>query len=603
MREFFRKLSLRSIIMIFCSSFILLVIVVAAVFYFTGVRHMNSLIRQNAANLTLQATQNLDRKLRQLKSSSSQTITESTLFLNMNKNMKENQPPISAKRYTELARNIQTFVNQNSQDISVVILMLSNNSIVLTASYYDEIYRCRQPDYEKLYSLYSNHSLDWVYRDTAEEFISNTRMVPEIGLIQMLGCEDSEIRGFLYVGIADQSVAKELTYYHVTNQNLFTLSRNGEILLHDPAYFAEDTYEKMRDEDLEKIRNAALETKENLVSMNLSESYALYSPMEIPSLAVLTVIPKEELFLDSNRFSTLVLAEAIGAVLICLLLFAVVTKFISAPAEKLAKQLNSMETLTQLENVQPTGGKDFVQITNAVNRLFNRIQDLIASLTAEIQSRKDAELRILYAQINPHFLYNTLDSIGQLCEMGEADAAYRMVHELSDFYRIGVSKGENLISLEEELLHVTSYLSILKTRFEDFEFSVDAPDALKDVQVPKIILQPLAENAVYHGIRGSQSNGVIRISVKESGEDIMITVTDDGMGMEEEILDGIRRSLEDSSAEEPTVKSYGIKNVHQRIRLQFGDGYGLTIKSEPEAGTEVIVKLPCMRRNLGGAVR
>ena len=115
--------------------------------------------------------------------------------------------------------------------------MLSNNSIVLTASYYDEIYRCRQPDYEKLYSLYSNHSLDWVYRDTAEEFISNTRMVPEIGLIQMLGCEDSEIRGFLYVGIADQSVAKELTYYHVTNQNLFTLSRNGEILLHDPAYF------------------------------------------------------------------------------------------------------------------------------------------------------------------------------------------------------------------------------------------------------------------------------------------------------------------------------------------------------------------------------
>lgn len=564
MKEFFRSLSLRSIIMIFCSSFIVLVILVSAVFYMTGVRHMGSLIRRNADDMTRQAAQNLERKLEQLKDSSTHSITDSYLFSRMNRNMQDNLEPISAKHYTELARSIQTFVNQNNQDISIVILMLSNNSIVLTASYYDEIYRCRQPDYQELFEKYSNNRLDWTYKDTVSGIITNPKLAPEIGLIQMLGNADSDVQGFLYIGIANESVVKDLTYYHVTEKNIFTLLKDGTFVFQDSG--------------------------KPILEQEFAGDYIFRVPLKIDPLEVVAILPKEELFLDSDRFSALVLAEALAAVVLCCILFAVVTKLISAPAEKLARQLNSVETLTQLEAVQPTGGKDFEQITDAINHLY-------ASLTAEIHVRKDAQLQSLYAQINPHFLYNTLDSIGQLCEMGEMEAAYRMVHELSDFYRIGVSKGENLIPLRDELLHVTSYLSILQTRFEDFHFEVDVPDELLGIIVPKIILQPLAENSVYHGIRSVKEDGCIRICACVENGNVIISLEDDGIGIEEDRLEEIRTTLQEGYQEKdrekhPEAPIYGLKNVHRRIMLQYGEGYGLSIDSEPEAGTVVAIRIP-----------
>lgn len=602
MKNFLKRLSLRSIIMIFCSSFILLVILVSAVFYFTGVRHMNGLVKQNASNLTVQATRNMERKLEQLRQSSKQTITDSYRFLKMNKNIQENAEPISTKNYAELARGIQTFVNQNSQDISVVILMLSDNSIVLNASYYDESYRCRQPDYDGLYARYSDRQLDWIYGDSASEFIGNSKVLPKIGLIQMLGSETSDIHGFVYVGLTDYSVLKELNSYHVTNNNIFALAQGGKILFQDSGYFMQDTYARLTEDDFRQIKRNVLKSGNQSVSaLHLSGNYVLCSPMEAMPLEVVAMIPEDEMFIDSHKFSTLILAEGVGAILLCCLLFAAVTKLISAPAERLARQLNSVENLTQLEAVQATGGKDFAQITEAINHLYRWIQNLISSLTSEIQSRKDAELKIFYAQINPHFLYNTLDSIGQLCEMNETGSAHRMVRELSDFYRIGVSKGENLIPLREELLHVTSYLSILRTRFEDFEFHIDVPDQLKDVYVPKIILQPLAENAVYHGIRGVNAGGAITITGRALDGDLLLRVADDGNGMDDEVLSGIRASLLDSGPSgETQVKVYGLKNVHQRIVLQFGERYGVSVESEPEEGTTVEIRLPLLTKLQGG---
>jgi len=185
--------------------------------------------------------------------------------------------------------------------------------------------------------------------------------------------------------------------------------------------------------------------------------------------------------------------------------------------------------------------------------------------------------------------------------MNETGSAHRMVRELSDFYRIGVSKGENLIPLREELLHVTSYLSILRTRFEDFEFHIDVPDQLKDVYVPKIILQPLAENAVYHGIRGVNAGGAITITGRALDGDLLLRVADDGNGMEEEVLSGIRASLLDSGPSgETQVRVYGLNNVHQRIVLQFGERYGVSVESEPEEGTTVEIRLPLLTKLQGG---
>lgn len=587
--RYIQTLSLRAIIMCFCSSFVLLLITVSALFYFTSTRKARAMTMNNASALTIQATQSLVRKFEQIRQSALSSITNSYRFLQMEQNITNDLEPISAKNYSQLAQTIQTFVSQNRQDVSMAFLMLSDNSIVLTASDYSGILRYRQPDYQVLFQQFSNENLSWIYGNSARTFLATEEAVPEIGLIQLLGSDSSSIQGLFYIGFSNETIKKELAQYRVTNKSVFTLALDGQILFHDPEYFSADTYTQLSAEDLSSIQEAAAEGNTDGTSfLDLSHSYALYSPMELSPLSVIAILPKDELFLDNAELSSLLLMEAGGAILFCLILFAAVTRLLSAPAEELARQLNSVETLPQFSAIRAPGGKEFQMIVSAINHLSTRIQALITSLTREIASRKNAELKALYAQINPHFLYNTLDSIGQLCELGESEAACQMVRELSDFYRIGVSKGENQIPLKEELLHVSSYLSILQTRFQDFDFQIQVPENLKSAMVPKLILQPLAENAVYHGIRPFRSNGTVSISAKQTKGGILIITEDNGEGMEEEQLATIRAALSSSASS----SGYGLRNVHQRILLQYGPPYGLTINSKLEKGTVITLFLP-----------
>lgn len=589
-----KTFSLRTIIMILCSSFLILVIAFSTIFYLTSTRQVSNMILQNSIQLTRQATANMDRKFNQIRDSSIHSITESYRFLKMSQNINDGIDAISAKDYTILAQSIQEFVHQNSPDISNVILLLSNNSIVLTVSETNISFRCQQPDYHALYQRYSNTDLNWIYKEDTSSFINHASAVPEIGLIQLLGTEQSSLHGLLYIGISNQALEKELTYYHVTNANIFTMAHNGQILLHGQNPYEFQTFLSLTEDDLGIFKNASLEQKE-ISFLDLTDNYALYSPMDISPLSIIAIIPKNEMFLDNDRFSSMLLTEASIAVLFCIVLFIMVTKFISAPAENLVRQVDAIESLPQLKTVHATGGKDFVQITAAINHLYSRTQQLITSLTQEMQNRKDAELKILYAQINPHFLYNTLDSISQLCELQESEAASQMIRELSDFYRIGVSKGDTWIPLKEEILHVSSYLSILKTRFGDFNYEILVPENTKTFLVPKIILQPLAENAIYHGIRTTNPGGSLIITAKIQKDSLILQVCDDGQGIEEDMLMKICASLEteDSLLEKTEgLRIYGLKNVHQRIRMQCGKPYGLTIESQLDMGTTVTLLLP-----------
>jgi two-component system sensor histidine kinase YesM len=568
MKKGFKEMSLRSIIMILCSSFVSLVIVTSATFYITGISHINNLVKQNAANLTIQAAENMDRRFRKVKDSFFSSIMESYYFLKMGQNIMENRQPISAKHYAELARKIQDYVNQNRQDVSVVILMLSNNSIVLTASSEEKFYRCYQPEYDAFYRKFTGRTMNWIYSDDAAGFIGNSKEIPHLGMIQMLGSKDSEIHGFLYIGMSNKGIARELSSYHITNSNSLALMKENTFFL-------------------------AGDSSADAVDIDLKKNYIVSERLKEVPLDIVAIIPKNELFIDRNNFQMLVFGESVISVLFCFLLFMIITKVLSAPVEELVRQLDAVENLTQLATARAVGGRDFRKITEAINHLYQRIQILIMSLKEENQYRKDAELKILYAQINPHFLYNTLDSIGQLCEMGESESACQMVYELADFYRIGVSKGADFITLEEEIRHVTAYLSILQTRFEDFHFQIEVPEELAGTYVPKIILQPLAENAVYHGIHSGNGDGNIRITGKREGEDLFLEISDNGNGIEEELLEKIRRSLQlDELKAEQDAKIYGLKNVQQRIVLQYGAQYGISIFSMLEQGTRVLIKLP-----------
>ncbi|MBP3782135.1 MAG: histidine kinase [Butyrivibrio sp.] len=212
-------------------------------------------------------------------------------------------------------------------------------------------------------------------------------------------------------------------------------------------------------------------------------------------------------------------------------------------------------------------------------------------VTREQKQLRKAEFELLQAQINPHFLYNTLDAIVWSAEAGNEKQVVKMVGSLSEFFRSSLNKGKEIVTIREELSHVRSYLEIQQIRYQDIlDYEIDVPEELYINEIPKITVQPVVENALYHGIKEKRGGGKISVTGREDGGDYIITVSDNGIGMEPDRLKEVRDGLTDSSPD--SKKIYGLYNVNQRIKLDFGDEYGLSIDSVYDEGTTVTIRLP-----------
>ena len=212
-------------------------------------------------------------------------------------------------------------------------------------------------------------------------------------------------------------------------------------------------------------------------------------------------------------------------------------------------------------------------------------------VTREQKLLRKAEFELLQAQINPHFLYNTLDAIVWSAEAGNQKQVVKMVGSLSDFFRSSLNKGKELVSIREELSHVRSYLEIQQIRYQDIlSYDIDVPQELYDNEIPKITVQPVVENALYHGIKNRRGGGKILVTGTVADKDYCIIVSDDGIGMDKERLEEIREELSGNS--KGNEKIYGLYNVNERIKLFYGEEYGISIDSEYEKGTTVTIRLP-----------
>ena len=233
-------------------------------------------------------------------------------------------------------------------------------------------------------------------------------------------------------------------------------------------------------------------------------------------------------------------------------------------------------------------------LAKGFNNMAENIQSLVEKIKEDEQKMRKADLRLLQEQINPHFLYNTLDTIVWLIEGNEPDRAVEMVVALSDFFRLVLSKGKQFISVRQEEQHIRSYLEIQEMRYHDIlEYRIQIDPALYEYRIPKLTLQPLVENALYHGIKYKRSKGNIVISGEQQGEQICLTVSDDGAGMDEAELEQLRTEIGRPCQE--TEKGFGLANVNERIRMYFGAEYGMTIASEKGSGTTVKITIPAMR--------
>lgn len=251
---------------------------------------------------------------------------------------------------------------------------------------------------------------------------------------------------------------------------------------------------------------------------------------------------------------------------------------------------NDLEALVTSQNVD-----EITELGMSFNIMIGKIRQLLDGKIKEQENLKKAELKALQAQINPHFLYNTLDTIVWMAQDNKIDEVIHIVQALSSFFRIALSKGEDWITIEQEIEHVRCYLTIQKLRYHNIlDYKIEVDEDILSGAILKLTLQPLVENALYHGIKNKRKGGTIIARAKRSGPDqVTLEIIDDGVGFTPYRLAKLQETLADDSSEITFSGSgFGIENVHKRIQLYYGKQYGVVIESKYQEGTRVTVTIP-----------
>ncbi len=367
----------------------------------------------------------------------------------------------------------------------------------------------------------------------------------------------------------------------------FLLDAGGNIIYHPQQQLI---YSGLKSED-----TAALAALEDGVYDNGTVITCVNS-VEDSGWRVVGVSYVDEL-VDRNMAEMMQLSALLGALVLggAVLTSWLLSRLLGRPLRGLAAAMESFEKDADHFTYHPVGGTREVQeLSASFSHMVGRIQQLMVTVRQEEVNLRKTELKALQAQINPHFLYNTLDSIAWMCEQGQNADAVRMVHALARLFRISISKGHELIPIAREIEHAESYLQIQKYRYKNrftYRFEVD-PGCL-DYLCNKITLQPIIENAINHGLDLMVEEGHITVQVCPDGQDILFRVRDDGVGMTPEQVAAI---LNKGPSDRTGI---GIKNVNDRLKIYFGKQYGLRIDSVPDEGTCVEIRMPKVRQEDG----
>ncbi len=270
-----------------------------------------------------------------------------------------------------------------------------------------------------------------------------------------------------------------------------------------------------------------------------------------------------------------------------------ISAYISDPIRRLDAAVKQFEAGSEEVEISEAGFYEIRHLARSIRSMVSTMRHLTEDIIVQEEQKRRSELEVLQSQINPHFLYNTLDSVIWMTESGRYQEAIQTVSSLARLFRISLSKGKRIIPLKDELEHARNYLNIQQIRYKNrFNVSINAGEGTEELYTLKLTIQPLLENAITHGFEGTLEGGEITIDAKREGDDLIISVTDDGVGIRPDVA----RTLLDENRPEIHTKGSGIgvRNVHRRLRLTFGEEYGLTIFSEPDEGTTVRMRLPAL---------
>lgn len=315
-----------------------------------------------------------------------------------------------------------------------------------------------------------------------------------------------------------------------------------------------------------------------------------YKKINELDLTILSFTPMMDINGELYYYKNIVLSIIIICVIVALYLAFLLSYSISNPIQHLVLSMAKASDGNFDVKFSYTRNDEFKILVDSYKKMINKIENLIQKLYISELEKKDAELQALQAQINPHFLYNTLDSVNWLAMKHKVPDISTMVKSLSNFFRFSLSKGQSIITLRDEIIHIESYLTIQKIRFHDkLNYTINFSPELLDFITVKLILQPLVENAIIHGIEKIEGAGLITISAIKKENTMEISVSDNGMGTNADNLNEMMLS------QNSQTKNFGIKNVNNRIKKYFGTVYGLTFSSNEDSGLTVTIKLPTLK--------
>ena len=356
------------------------------------------------------------------------------------------------------------------------------------------------------------------------------------------------------------------------NGYAFVIQKDGTLIYHPDSEAFESVDKQM---SVQEISNSPMD------SMVSEDFFVHKSPIENSDWILVGVSSFSRFKEDSVKLLGIVSVVGVLSLLICMLGIFTLIRYQLLPVKRLGQVMRRVEEGDTTIRAEQKGAQEFQVLAGTFNQMLERIETLMKEEKEQEALTRIYELKALTSQINPHFLYNTLDTIIWMAEFQDHQKVVDITKALSNYFRLSLNAGEEIVTLRQEIEHVRQYLFIQKERYGDkLEYEIDEPDDFPDIKLPKIVLQPLVENAIYHGIKESERPGKITITVSKRDTFIDICIADNGVG-----INGNTTSTKE-------LGGVGIKNIQERLTLFFGEAFSMEIESEPNAYTKVYLHLP-----------
>lgn len=569
----------------FLPATILIILVSGIMMYMLGAGQVKKNARYLIANTTRQTAAVVDSKLELTLGKCSELNKTLALWRMINHPYTKDSKTNEYKDMITVHKFLQGIYNDSNGAIdSIAFQTVYGNRLNV---YYDMVY-----DYSQLscdsFAAGRQDSLFWVNAHADEVF--STKIPREVfSLIIPYSNTKKEYAGMLVINFKGQ--------YFRDLLNEAEISRNGYVFLlsGDGALMPEigDRRYQLDEERLSELRTMIGSGDYEIWDKETKEILDVhYTPLSTNGWTAVSVTPHSDLYSTLDNFKAVFLTIIVAAGILSVIVSAFCSRYVSRPIKALSEQVLEFERNREVV-FGVDAGYEITTLASGLNHLKKTIAQLLMRVKEEQKQKSHLELMIMQSQIKPHFLYNTLGSIKALSDLEESEKASSMCESLIQFYRISLSNGNSIITVGMEMELVSNYLQILEYRYgERFEYSFDIEEELGDTKIPRMTLQPLVENAVYHGIKPKDSEGMILISGRAEGGFMIITVFDDGAGMDEDRLRQLREDIKEEKIAPGKQGGFAMRNVYMRLKGFYGEAAEMKVDSVKGVYTQVQIAVP-----------